>query len=159
MTRRTTDDVIRTITRNGWAPAPYAHRALHIRDAIRAACIRPAVKQCYANAQRLVLGQQAVPLRYVEGVVMSIIPIEHAWVMDAAGVEHDVTLEVLPEVLWRAPPMDREQLFAEVGRRGWYGPGEHLGMYRTATILGVATTGSVEEVQARVVAALAPASP
>lgn len=59
--------------------------------------LRP--KWCYGNAQRLALGRVRVkgfrgPWTYVEGYAMSTelgIPIEHAWVVDAAGRVHDFT--------------------------------------------------------------------
>lgn len=50
---------------------------------------RGEVKQCFANAQRLAMAHH--DLTYVEGYALSIIPIHHAWCVDAEGRVLDVT--------------------------------------------------------------------
>jgi hypothetical protein len=90
-----TDRRIRQYMRNGWSPIPYAHHPAHIRQAIRAARIRPKMKACFENCIRLVLQQKDVPLTYCEGFVSTAhvpFPIEHAWLKDEHGVTRDITL-------------------------------------------------------------------
>ncbi len=95
--------VIERLKKNGWCPVPYKHHPEHIKKAIKSAKFRPAAKQCFLNAQRLVLMQEEVPLTYVEGIVLNPrtnVPFTHAWVKDEEGVCHDVTIGKLYPVLY-----------------------------------------------------------
>lgn len=121
-----TDRRIRQYVRNGWSPVPYAHHPAHIRQAIRAAGIRPKMKACFENCIRLMLQQRVVRLTYCEGFVSTAyvpFPIEHAWLKDEHGTVVDVTLS--PD---RAPVVisHREYTLAEVregvSKTGVYGP-------------------------------------
>jgi hypothetical protein len=92
---RDTDRLVRMYFQNGWAPIPYAHHPPHIRQAIRAARMRPKMKGCFENCIRLMLQQHEVPLTYCEGWVTTAnvpFPIDHAWLKDADGKMVDVTL-------------------------------------------------------------------
>jgi hypothetical protein len=95
--------LIERLKKNGWSPVPYKHHPEHIKKAIKAAKFRPAAKQCFLNAQRLVLMQHEVPLTYVEGIVANPrinVPFTHAWVKDEEGVCHDVTIGNMYPVLY-----------------------------------------------------------
>lgn len=122
----TDDQKIAHYHRRGWCPVPWAHHPPHVRAAIRAVGFRPGMKACFANAARVTLGQRAVPLTYVEGWVTARLPIpfEHAWVEDADGVAHDLTLpgdEVSVRVSWR---VDADALRRTLVARRTYGPAE-----------------------------------
>jgi len=68
--------------------------------------VRFPVKQCYQNAQRLVLHHADTPgrqregmvLSYVEGYGMSLIPVQHAW-LALNGKVVDVTMRLRERVL------------------------------------------------------------
>lgn len=80
---------------NGWAPAPFAHQPSHVRQAIRAARMRPKIKCCYENSIRILFQQELVPFTYCEGWVTTAhvpFPIDHAWLKDAAGNVVDLTI-------------------------------------------------------------------
>jgi hypothetical protein len=93
--------VYNSLMNNGWYPVPYKHHPEHIKKAIKLSHFRPQAKQCFANSQRLVLLQykHIIRLRYVEGIVQSIIPIQHAWVMDEDDNFYDITLNPAPTPL------------------------------------------------------------
>ena len=86
--------------KNGWCPVPYKHHPKHIKESIRSANFRPQAKQCFANAQRIVM-QNLHKLRYAEGIVVTSIglPISHAWVVDENDVHHDITLSSMPKIM------------------------------------------------------------
>lgn len=67
------------VLRHGRAWAPYSERQFP----------RGEPGQCFANAQRLVINN--AELTYVEGYAMSVIPLHHAWCVDAEGRVMDVT--------------------------------------------------------------------
>ena len=46
------------IMRRGWYPARWAHHPQPIKDAIRFLRFRPQVKHCFANRQKLLLGNR-----------------------------------------------------------------------------------------------------
>ena len=97
----TTADVIRRYEENGWCPVPYGHHPRHIKSAIKAARIKPAVKQCYANSQRCVALQSLVNLTYAEGIAHNTdidYHFAHAWIIDENGKHHDLTLNPLPKI-------------------------------------------------------------
>jgi len=48
------------------------------------------VKQCFMNSQKLAMSDHT--LTYVEGYVMALIPVHHAWCVDLTGEVIDVTL-------------------------------------------------------------------
>lgn len=86
-----TDRRLDICTRLGWFPVPYAHHPKPIRNAIRRAGFRPAMKQCFANCQRLFLDAPELDLEYHEGYITSIIPMPHAWLL-WEGQRIDLTL-------------------------------------------------------------------
>jgi len=85
--------------KNGWIPVSYKHHPEHIKEAISLANFRPQIKQCFSNCQKIVVNQNKHKLRYVEGIVASMIPIEHAWIIDENDVFHDITLNPAPKIL------------------------------------------------------------
>lgn len=87
---RTADDKIRSFLTNGWCPVPYAHHPKPIRDALREVGLRPAMKQCFANCQRLLV-TSSLDLEYHEGWAVHLIPFEHAWLV-WEGQRIDLTL-------------------------------------------------------------------
>ena len=94
------NDVFNKLMKNGWCPVPYKHHPKHIKESIRVANFRPQAKQCFANAQRIVM-QNLHKLRYAEGIVVTSIglPISHAWVVDENDVHHDITLSSMPKIM------------------------------------------------------------
>lgn len=93
------DDLDRRIAlhlRRGWAPARYRHLQPELRALIRQCGFRPGMKECFANAQRIMLDALGTPLakrlRYHEGIVLSVgMPILHAW-LTLDGAIQDPTL-------------------------------------------------------------------
>jgi len=94
------NDIFDKLMKNGWCPVPYKHHPKHIKESIRVANFRPQAKQCFANAQRIVM-QNLHKLRYAEGIVVTSIglPISHAWVVDENDVHHDITLSSMPKIM------------------------------------------------------------
>ena len=74
----------------GWCPVPWAHHPKAIKDALRFFGIRPQMKQCFANCQRFTVLAD-LDVEYHEGWVLSVIPIEHAW-LKYEGQIVDLTL-------------------------------------------------------------------
>lgn len=111
----------------GWCPLPWKHHPPHIKAAIKAARMVPKMKGCFENSQRLILADPS--LTYVEGWIQSPalpIPIEHAWVMDAEGRHHDVTLQTSKDapqprrlLQWTAPTEEVRRVLIE---RRTFGP-------------------------------------
>jgi hypothetical protein len=86
--------MIQTYERLGWCPVKWAHHPKPIKDALRAVGIRPAMKQCFANCQRLMISRHPIveALEYREGYVVSLIPMIHAWLI-FEGERVDLTLQ------------------------------------------------------------------
>ncbi len=95
------NQVLDELNRNGWSPVSYKHHPHHIKTAIKTSRLRPAAKQCFANSQKCVAAQEVVELKYAEGIVLTDIgfPIVHAWVVDADGIDHDLTLNPKPKII------------------------------------------------------------
>lgn len=91
--------IFNQLMRNGWSPVPYKHHPIHVKQAIRKANFRPQAKECFRNAQRIVSNWHNYTFRYVEGIVESMIPIVHAWIIDEQDVHHDITLNPAPNIL------------------------------------------------------------
>ena len=111
---------LQKLQKNGWAAVPFKDQPPAIRRAIRLARMRPLLKQCFANAQRLVINQSEYEFQYHEGIVKSIVPIEHAW-LSLDGEVVDVTLLEKPTILaeYTATP---EEIRVRMLRTGCYGP-------------------------------------
>jgi len=76
------DRRIEIYTRMGWCPIPYAHHPEEIKHAIREMHMRPKMKECYMNCQKLYVFDNTIPdedIEYHEGWVETIIPLQHAW--------------------------------------------------------------------------------
>ena len=67
--------------RRGWCPVRYAHHPKPIKDALRKLGIRPQMKQCFSNCQRLFMGARWLDLEYHEGYITTIIPMPHGWLL------------------------------------------------------------------------------
>lgn len=123
--RDSTAEKVARYLKRGWCPVPWAHHPPHIKAAIRQARMVPKLKGCFENSQRLVLRDYAGAFTYVEGWVCSRalpIPIQHAWIMDADGQYHDLTMTPdTPKVLvdWTVPQQDLRRTLL---MRGFYGP-------------------------------------
>ena len=87
----------------GWAPVPWSHHPKEIRDALRATGLRPGLKMCFANSQRLLVRATdmglavAERLAYREGWALldiggdsARLPIEHGW-LEYGGNVLDLT--------------------------------------------------------------------
>lgn len=93
--------VYEKLIKNGYCIVSYRHHPKDLKNAIKAAGFRPMAKECFANSQKLVVGQRVLDLDYVEGIVRMEgigIPFEHAWVADKTSF-YDVTLNPMPKVL------------------------------------------------------------
>ena len=115
------DRRIDILERMGWCPLPFAHQPPPVKAAIHAARMRPQLKQCFRNAQMLMLMQEQVPLRYVEGVVVGLIPLKHAWNLLEDGTRVDITLPIDYEVA-ESYEVAREEVLARIIERETFGP-------------------------------------
>lgn len=91
--------VLDRLSRNGWSPVPFKHHPDHVKNAIKQCNFRPKAKNCFSNAQKLVIGSLNHNFRYVEGIIASVIPIVHAWVIDENDVHHDITICPAPTII------------------------------------------------------------
>lgn len=143
---RTVDERIDTYHRLGWCPVPWAHHPPRVRAAIRAAAMRPQIKQCFANSQRLLLRQDVTPFVYVEGVVTTgLIPFEHAW-LRLDGDDVDVTLTGTGTgrvVVLAAYEVPKSEVISRVVKRGTFGPvrADYLEALRSAVLFNVPLDG------------------
>lgn len=94
-----TSKKINIFVEKGWCPIPYKHHPAHIKQAIKLANFKPQMKCCHANAQKLITNQNKFNFRYVEGIVASALPIQHAWVIDENDQFHDLTINPMPKVI------------------------------------------------------------
>lgn len=87
------DRMIAVFNRQGWYPAKWSHHPKAIKDALRDIGLRPQIKQCFANCQRLLLSDHPIAreLSYHEGYVQTVIPIQHAWLVYGQAIV-DLTL-------------------------------------------------------------------
>jgi hypothetical protein len=80
----------------GWCPVPLAHHPEEVRRVIRMIGFRPMMKECFRNSQQFIISCEMrglLPgLEYREGLIQSIIPIEHAWLW-LDGRDLDLTLD------------------------------------------------------------------
>lgn len=77
--------------KHGYCPLATARHSKEVRDAIRAAGMRPMMKQCFKNSQRFIMRSDlADRLTYVEGVVGR--ATFHAWLL-LDGKILDLTLD------------------------------------------------------------------
>jgi len=118
---RTNDDIVRQLTKRGWAEALWAHHPPEVKAAIREMRWRPQVKQCFANCQRLALSRK-LEVEYREGWIQTIIPIQHAWLV-FQGKVLEMTLDPGREVEYLdSYPVSMEELALSIIRRRSYGP-------------------------------------
>ncbi len=80
----------------GFYPVRWAHHPPEIKDAIRLIGFRPLMKQCYRNSQLFAIRNAdlglGLDLEYREGWGLSLIPIEHAWLV-YKGEVLDLTID------------------------------------------------------------------
>lgn len=120
------DRKIRTWQKMGWCPVRYAHLPKPIKDSIREIGFRPQMKQCYANCQRFVIHTNLEGVEYHEGWVMSIIPIEHAW-LTWNGQVIDLTLEPDGKHEYLdSTAYTREEIIRSLWHTGCFGPVDHF---------------------------------
>lgn len=141
--------VVEQYNKNGWVPVPYQNQDARVREAIKAARFRPAIKQCFANSQRLLTQQTLYEFEYVEGIIESVIPIQHAW-LELDGQRVDVTLPHLPNIVcsYKVP---KDQVYLNMIKTKAYGPvmWERLAVLQNLTMVGKSTYGSDEELRER----------
>jgi hypothetical protein len=143
--------VIQKLLNNGWCPVSYKHQPEHIKIAIKAANFRPAAKQCFSNAQKLVLMQHKVKLTYVEGIVSSVIPILHAWVKDEENVYHDITLGKMYPVLYYQE-YSKDHIHSNIVKTQMFSPIDenNLSLVQTAIIMGLNPYESKESLKKQI---------
>jgi len=92
----TSEEQVALYLKQGWCPAKWSHHPKVIKDALRTIRFVPGIKECFANCQRFAIDvdryQLPLDVEYREGYVISIIPIEHAWLM-VDGETVDLTLD------------------------------------------------------------------
>lgn len=92
----TVDEQIAVYLRDGFCPAKTDHLPQKVREVLDEIGLIPGIKECFANCQRFVVdvALYGLPLdvEYREGYVMSILPIEHAWLV-VDGEVVDLTLD------------------------------------------------------------------
>lgn len=120
--------------KQGWCPVPWAHHPQPIKDAIREMRFRPQIKQCWANCQRLFLGNLSynlgLELELWEGWATPMIPIAHCWlkfegeILDLTLPPRDTPVEYGPAYRVEAEDLIRSivvtDTFAPVDRRRLY---------------------------------------
>lgn len=144
--------IFNQLMRNGWSPVPYKHHPTHVKEAIRKAKFRPQAKECFRNAQRIVSNwHNANRFRYVEGIVASIIPIVHAWVIDEHDVHHDITLNPAPEILCHKI-YSRDQVIANMAKTSSFTTldDEWLNYMQAAVFIGIDLKLPFEQIKNRV---------
>ena len=87
------EKICEVYAKQGWYPAKWKHHPRGIKDALQQTGIRPKIKQCYANCQRLLTSGHPIAhdLEYHEGYVMVLIPVPHAWLVYGHAIV-DLTL-------------------------------------------------------------------
>lgn len=145
------NDVFNKLMKNGWCPVPYKHHPKHIKESIKAANFRPQAKQCFANAQRVVM-QNLHKLRYAEGIVVTTIgiPIPHAWIVDENDIHHDITLSIMPKVLCCKIYEKTDVIASILSNRKYFTPinDEWLNVVQTAIFYNINTDGlSTEQIK------------
>ena len=145
------NDVFNKLMKNGWCPVPYKHHPKHIKESIKAANFRPQAKQCFANAQRVVM-QNLHKLRYAEGIVVTTIgiPIPHAWIVDENDIHHDITLSIMPKVLCCKIYEKTDVIASILSNRKYFTPinDEWLNIVQTAIFYNINTDGlSTEQIK------------
>ena len=140
MRTKTTEEIIEQYKKNGWAPVPFNHQPEKVKRAIKLARFRPAIKQCFANSQKLILNQHEVQFTYVEGIVEGVIPFAHAW-LELDGERIDVTLPDKPRIL-ASYEVSNEKVLISVLKNKAYGPiyAERLNIIQTAILLNIPVT-------------------
>jgi hypothetical protein len=92
----TVDEQITIYLRDGFCPARTDHLPKKVQDILDEIGLVPGIKECFANCQRFAIDvdryQLPLDVEYREGYVISIIPIEHAWLM-VDGETVDLTLD------------------------------------------------------------------
>lgn len=136
MTR--TNKIFNQLMKNGWSPVPYKHHPIHVKQTIKRIGFRPQAKQCFRNAQMIVSSWHNYQFRYVEGIVSSIIPIVHAWIIDEKDVHHDITLNPAPNILC-CKIYDRIQVIENMAKTLCYTSmnDEWLNCMQTAVMFGL----------------------
>lgn len=114
-----TDQKIDYYCRRGWCPVPWAHHPPEIRNEIRRIGFRPKMKSCFENCQRFVI-DTTLDVQYHEGYVISMIPMEHAW-LTWNGKIVDLTIPDVQEYL-KSNVYTWEQITRSIVRTGVFGP-------------------------------------
>ena len=121
MTRRspTEENLVQTYFKQGWVPVRWSHHPKAVRDAIRRVGMRPMLKQCFLNCQKLLM-MSDLEAEYREGWATRAIPIMHSWlVYDGEIVDLTITDKSLRYLDSYAVP--KEQISRVVFGRGYWG--------------------------------------
>ena len=143
-----TSKVISLIKKQGWCPVKYGHHPSHVKDAIRLSNFRPQAKQCFYNSQQLIIRQDEYNFLYVEGIVKSLIPIIHAWVIDEKGYHHDITLNPPPEI-YRFKIYTKNEIINNMIKTKTFCPIDEnwLNIMQHAAIIGISSEKTFEDVE------------
>lgn len=120
------DHVIRVWNRQGWYPVPWRHHPQEIRELIRALKFRPQLKQCYANCQKLMLGNRHLrfnlDLQYREGWYCSVIPVQHAWLLYRGEILDPTIVPLEPARYMDSLGCTIEEILVHMIKTRQYGP-------------------------------------
>lgn len=88
------DTKIHLFSTRGWCPVRWAHHPEPIKQLLRDTGIRPKMKGCYENCQRVMLSLHPLveELTYCEGYITTFLLLDHAW-LRYKGEIVDLTLE------------------------------------------------------------------
>lgn len=102
-----TQDEWRGLVYAGFEDLLLKHGRFYVPQELPRKYNRKAMKQCFHNAAALARGSRG-QLTYVEGIAAGIIPVHHAWCVDAAGKVVDVTWDPMGTAYFGVPfPTDR----------------------------------------------------
>lgn len=123
MPRERMQQQVETYLRVGWTPVAWRHHPPIVKQAIRAAHIRPHLKECWRNSQLLLIRQDIVKFRYFEGVVTFLEghPVQHAWLTLPDGTVVDPTLEDPPSIIL-CYEYSHETVYNMLVQTGMHGP-------------------------------------
>ena len=145
--------IFNQLVRNGWSPVPYRHHPNHVKQAIKKANFRPQAKECFRNAQKIVSSWHNINnFRYVEGIVASIIPIAHAWIIDEHDVHHDITLNPAPKILCHKI-YSRDQVIINMAKTSSFTTldDQWLNCMQSAVLFGINLTLPFEQIKDMIV--------
>lgn len=126
--RRDAQKLAETYFKQGYVNALWAHHPPEVKAAIREFGWRPQIKNCFMNSQQFFLDcwrrkpELFERLEYHEGYVVTILPLEHAW-LKLDGEVLDLTLDPgIGREYLRSHTYGSEEVLKHVVKTGTWGP-------------------------------------